>query len=131
MREDEDELLAWLLLEESENEHWQEVTSKKSKLKTKKCAHESSLSVENNSWASPRKVVEVGNNWVVTRATMDTGAAGHVTLAEMFPRVKLDRTSTTKKLVAANGETITDLGDNTIPCKCVEGVHRKQKNQAL
>ena len=28
---------------------------------------------------------------------MDTGAAGHVMLAEMFPRVELDRTSTAKK----------------------------------
>ena len=42
------------------------------------------------------------------RATMDTGSAGHVMLTEMFPRVKLDRTSTTKKIVAANGEVIKD-----------------------
>ena len=54
---------------------------------------------------------------------MDTGAAGHVMLAEMFPRVKLDRTNTTKKFVAANGEKTKDLGGRTIPCKSVEGVH--------
>ena len=43
------------------------------------------------------------------RATMDIGPAGHVMPAEMFPRVKLDRTSTAKNLVAANGEKIKDL----------------------
>ena len=91
------------MLEESENEQWQVVTSKKSKLK-KKLDHESLLSVENNSGEPPRKAIEVKDNWVNIRATMDTGAAGHVMLAEMFPRVKLDRTSTTKKFVATNGE---------------------------
>ena len=56
VHEDENELLAWRLLEESENEQWQEVTSKKSKLnkKKKKQDHESLLSVENNSGASKR-----------------------------------------------------------------------------
>ena len=42
-------------------------------------------------------------------------------LAEMFPRVKLDRTTATKKFVAANGEQIQDLGEKTIPFKSVEG----------
>ena len=32
VREEEDELHAWSLLEESENEQWQEVTGKKSKI---------------------------------------------------------------------------------------------------
>ena len=50
VHEDENELHAWRLLEESENEQWQEVTSKKSKLnKKKKLDDESLLSVENNS----------------------------------------------------------------------------------
>ena len=35
VHEDENELHAWRLLEESENEQWQEVTSKKSKKKKK------------------------------------------------------------------------------------------------
>ena len=78
VHEDEDELHAWCLLEESENEQWKEVTSKKSQLKMKKIAHESLLSVENNICASPRKVTEVKDNWMNTRATMDTGAARHV-----------------------------------------------------
>ena len=56
VREDEDELHAWCLLEDSETEQWQEVSSKKSKLKMKKFAHESLVSVENNSCASPKSL---------------------------------------------------------------------------
>ena len=67
----------------------------------------------------PRNVIEVKDNWVNITATMDTGAAGHVMLAEMFPRVRLYRTSTTKKFVAANGEKIKDLGEKTIPFRSV------------
>ena len=74
----------------------------KSKLKLMKLALESLLGVEMNSCASPRKVLEVKDTWVNISATVDTGAAGHVMLAEMFPRVKLDRTSATKKFVAAS-----------------------------
>ena len=110
VQDDEDELHAWCLLEESENEQWQEVISKKSKLKFKKLDHESLLSVENHFGASPRKVIEVKGNWVRIRATMETGAAGHVMPAEMFPRVKLDPTSATKKFVAAIGEKDQRLG---------------------
>ena len=61
------------------------------------------------------------------RATTDTGAAGHVMPPEMSPRVKLDRTSTTMKFVAANGGTIEDLGERTIPFKSVEGARRSTK----
>ena len=88
-------------------------------MKLKKFAHESLLSVENSSCASPWKDIEVKDNWVNIRATMDTGAAGHVMPAEMFPRVKLDRTSTTKKFVAANGDRINTMGEKTIPFKSV------------
>ena len=80
-------------------------------------AHVSLLSVVNNSGASPRKVKD---NWANIRATMDTGAAWHVMPAEMFPRVKLDRTSATKKFVAAIGERMEDLGGKTIPFRSVE-----------
>ena len=93
------ELRAWRLLEERE----------KSKLKKKKkLDHESLLSVENKSGVLPRKVIEVKDNWVNNRATLDTGAVGHVMPAEMFPRVKLDRTSLTKKFGAANGKRTKD-----------------------
>ena len=53
VHEDGDELHAWRLLEENENEQWQEVISNTSKLKLKKLAHESLVTVENNSCASP------------------------------------------------------------------------------
>ena len=76
MREDEYELHAWCLLEESENEQWKEVTSKKSKLKLKKLAHESLLSVENNTCEYPRMVIEVQDILVNIRATIDIGAEG-------------------------------------------------------
>ena len=80
----------------------------------------------------PRIIAECGkqflcvseDNWVNIRTTMGTGAAGHVMPAEMFPGVKLDRTTTIKKLVAAHGEKIEDLVERTIPFKSVEGVHR-------
>ena len=111
-----------------------EVTSKKSSLqkkkKKKKLDHESLLSVENNSGVPPRKVIEVKDNWVNTGAKMETGASGHVMPAEMFPRVKLDRTSTAKKFVAANGERIKDLGEKTIPFKFVQ-VHTIQVCEQL
>ena len=114
--EDEDELHVWCLLEESENEQWQEVTTKKKKKKKKlnKLHNQSLPNVENKSGVPPRKVVEL----------KDTGAGGHVMLAEMFPRVKLDRTSTTKKIVAANRERMKDLGEKAIPFKSVEGVRK-------
>ena len=99
VQEDDDELHAWCLLEESKSKQWQEVVNKNSKLKSKKVAHESQLSVENKSCASPRKVIEVKDSWVNIMATMDTGAVGHVMPAEMFLRVKLDRTTTTKKFL--------------------------------
>ena len=124
MHEDDDELHAWCLLEQSENEQWQDVTSKKSKLKMKKFAREPLLTAENKSCSSPRKVIEVKDNCVNIRATVDTGAAGHFMPTEMFPRVELDHTSTTKTFVAANGERIKDLGEKTISFKSVEGVHR-------
>ena len=124
VREDEDALHAWCFLEGSENEQWQEVFSMNSKLKLKKLFHESLLSVQHNSCASPRKAIEVKDNGVNIRPTMDTGAAAHVMPAEMFPRVKLDCTSATKKFVAANGERIKDLGEKATPFKSVGGVHR-------
>ena len=58
---------------------------------------------------------------------MGTGAAGHVMLAEIFLRVQLARTNTTKKFVAANGERIKDLGEKTILIKSVGGAHRCMK----
>ena len=42
---------------------------------------------------------------------MDSGAAGHVMLETMVPRVKLERKMTPKKFVAANGEQVKDLDE--------------------
>ena len=50
-------------------------------------AHEPLLSVENNSCASPRKIKEVKDNCVNIRATVDTGAAGHVMQARKNRRL--------------------------------------------
>ena len=47
------------------------------------------LSVENGFCAKTKKVVEVKGKWVNIRATMDTGAAGHVMPKGMFPRLNL------------------------------------------
>ena len=55
---------------------------------------------------------------------MDSGAAGHVMLETMFPCVKLERKTSPKKFVAANGEQIKDLGEKNIPFKTNEGIQR-------
>ena len=74
------------------------------------------------------KRVSSGRKWsadeVKVRVTMDSGAAGHVMLEMMFPHVKLDRKTSPKKIVAANGEQIKDLGEKVIPFKTNEGVQR-------
>ena len=57
-----------------------------------------------------RKVIEVKDNWVNIRATMDTGAARHVMPAEMFPRVKRIARAQQRKLVAAHVKKDQRLG---------------------
>ena len=47
----------------------------------KKFAYESLLSVGNNSCGVSKEVIEVKDKWVNSRATMNTGAAGHFILA--------------------------------------------------
>ena len=122
--EDEDELQAWCLLEESENEQWQEVINKRTKSRAKRAKQSSLLSVESWKNSDPKKVVETKDKWAKVRVTMDTGAAGHVMPETMFPHVKLERKTSPKKFVAANGEQITDLGEKSIPFKTNEGFQR-------
>ena len=55
---------------------------------------------------------------------MDSGAAGHVMLETMFPCIKLERKTSPKKCVAANGEQIKDLCEKTTPIKTNEGIQR-------
>ena len=115
--EDEDDLQAWCLLEESENEQWQEVISRRNTQRVNRANQASLLSVESSHDLSPKKIVEVRDKWVKVRVTMDSGAAGHVMPETMFPRVKLERRTSPKKFVAANGEQIKDLGEKNIPFK--------------
>ena len=129
--ENEEDLQAWCLLEESENEQWQEVTSKQNKRNVKKANQASLLSVENSHNSNPKKVVEVKDKWVKVRVSMDSGAAGHVMLDTMFSCVNLERKTSPKKFVAANGEQIKDLGEKNIPFKTNDGiqVHTTQKRE--
>ena len=115
---------AWCLLEESENEQWQEVISKQNKRRVKKDNQASLLSMENSDNSSPKKIVEVKDKWVKVRVTMDSGDAGHVMPETMSPRVKFERKTTPKKFVAANGAQVKDLGEKTIPFKTNEGIQR-------
>ena len=117
--DNEEDLQAWCLLEESENEQWQEVISKQNKRKVKKANPASLLSVENSHNSNPKKIVEVTDKWVKVRVAMDSGAAGHVMLVVMFPHVKLERKTTPKKY--ANGEQSKHLGEK-IPLKTNEGI---------
>ena len=88
--ENENDLQAWCLLEESENEQWQEVISRRSKQRATKANQASLLRVESNHNLSPQKIVEVKDKWVKVRVTMDPGAASHVMRETMFPHVKLE-----------------------------------------
>ena len=127
--ENEEDLQAWCLLEESENEQWQEVISKHNKRNVKKANPASLLRVENNHNSNPKKIVEVTDKWMKVRVAMDSRAAGHVMPVVMFPHVKLERKTTPKKYVAANGEQSKHLGEKN-PIQDKRGnpdVHNIQK----
>ena len=98
-------------MEESESEQWQEVISRRNKQRVKRANQASLLSVESSKNLDSKKVVEMKDKWVKVRVTMDSGAAGHVMPETMFPHVKLERKTSPKKFVAANGEQIKDLGE--------------------
>ena len=48
----------------------------------------------------------------------------HVMLEKLIPHVKLERKTSPKKFVAANGERIKDLGEKNFPFKTNEGNQR-------
>ena len=52
--EDEDDLQAWCLLEESENEQWHKVISRRNKQRVKRANQASLLSVEQSKFESDR-----------------------------------------------------------------------------
>ena len=83
----------------------------------KKVNQASLLSVESSHSLSPKKIVEVNDKWVKVRVTVDSGAAGHVILETMLPRVNLERKTSPKKFVAVNGGHIKDLCEKNIPFK--------------
>ena len=72
---------------------------------------------ENSHNSSLKNIVDVKDRWVKVRVTMDSGAAGHVMFEVMFTRVKLERKTSPKRFVAANGEQIRDFKTN-------EGIQR-------
>ena len=98
--------------------------SRRSRQRANKTNQASLLSVESSYDLSPKKIVEEKDKWVKVRATMDSGAAGHVMLEAMFPHVKIESKTPSKKFVAANGEQIKDLVAKRIPFKTIEGVQR-------
>ena len=105
--DDEEDVLAWSVLEESENEQWQEVISRRDKQKVKKANQAALLSVENSHNSNTQKIIEVLDRWVNVRVTMDSGAAGHVMPGAMFPRVKLANAKHRQRsLWQRNGEQI-------------------------
>ena len=127
--ENDEDLQAWCLLEESQNEQWQEVISKHNKRNVKKANPASLLRVENNHNSNPKKIVEETDKWVKVRVAMDSGAAGHVMPEAMFPMLSLSAKRHQKKLVAANGEQSKHLGEkNPIQDKRANpDVHNIQK----
>ena len=108
--DNEVDLQAWRLLEESEHEQWQEVISRRDKQEAKKsqsgviveCGEQSQLKSKENR----RRKGQMGE----VRVTMDSGGAGHVTPETMFPRVKLERTTTPKKVCGRKWRTDQRLG---------------------
>ena len=104
--------------------------SRRNKQRVKRANQASLLSVESSQSLSPKKIVEVRDKWVKVRVTMDAGAAGHVMLETMFQRVTLERRTSPKKFVAANGEQIKDLGEKKHSIQDKRGnseVHNIQK----
>ena len=57
--DNEEDLQAWCLLEESESEKWQEVINRRDKQKVKKANQASLLSVENSHKTNQKKIIEV------------------------------------------------------------------------
>ena len=109
--DNKEHLRARCLLEECETEQWHEVVSKREQQKVKKANAASLLIVESSHNSKTKEIIELKDRRVKVRVTMESGAAGHVIPETMFPRVKLERKISPKKLAAANGEQIRDLGE--------------------
>ena len=110
----DEDLQAWCLLEESEQEQWQEVVNRRDTQKVKEANHASPLSVEDSQYLNSNKIMNVKDRWVEVRVTLVSGDAGHVMPEVMLPRVKLEGTTSLKRFVAANGEQIKDLAKRLV-----------------
>ena len=102
---------------------------------TKEEESHSSITVENRkqSQFEPKEIIAVKDKLVKVRVTMDSGAAGHVKLETMFPRVKLERKTSPKKRVAAS-EPIRHLGEPENSAQNIWGnseVHNGQECECL
>ena len=98
--------------------------SRRAKRAEQKSAHTSILSDETKQRSIPKRIVEVNDTWTKIKDNMDSGAASQVMPEKMFPRVKVQRNSTPKRFVAANGDDIRDTGEKTIPFKTSGRMHR-------
>ena len=81
----------------------------------KKANQTSLLSVESSLNLNQKEIIEVKDKCVKVRVTMDSAGAGLMMFETMFPRVKLQRKTSPKTFVAANGEQIRGLGEKKIP----------------
>ena len=135
--ESEEDMQAWCILEESESEQWQEVISRRSRQRAKKTNHASLLSVESSYDLSPKKILEEKDKWVKVRATMDSGDTGHVIPEAMFPHVKIEHKTPSKKFAAANGERAKRTQNkrgcsevhNVQECECCQTPHFNAKSR--
>ena len=115
--ENEEDLQAWCLLEESENEQWQEVISKQSKRRVKKDNQASPLSIENSHHSKSEEDCGGERQAGESQSRHGFWSCGPRDAGKRCFHVKLERKTTPKKFVAANGERIKDLGEKTIPFK--------------
>ena len=70
-------------MEESEREQWKEGVSRKDTT-TEKSLSSATAESGKQSGLNFQEIIEVKDKWVTVRATMDSGAAGHVTIEGMF-----------------------------------------------
>ena len=68
----DEEFQAWCLLEQSENEQWQDAISRRDKEMMKQFHQASLLSVENSEKSSSKKIIEVKGRWVKVSVTMNS-----------------------------------------------------------
>ena len=129
--ENEEDLQAWCLLEESENEQWQEVISKQNKRRVKKDNQASLLSIENSHNSNLKKIVEVKDKRVKVRVAMDSGAAGQndvstSSLSEkrhrrsLWPQMESESKTWVRKQFHSRQTTEVH---NSQKCKCCQTPH--------